>query len=345
MSALEQGLRDGCRVVVTGGAGFVGSHLAEVLLHRGCRVTVIDNLSTGRFDNIRHLRDHAGFSFAIDSIANEAVLDHLVRDCDLVFHLASVVGVELIIRDPVHVLEGNIFGSRAVLAAANRYRKPLLVTSTSEVYGKGTHVPFREHDDRLVGPTSRDRWSYATSKAAIEHLCLAYHRQMDLPVVIARLFNTVGPRQRGRYGMVIPRLVAQALAGETLTVYGDGLQQRCFCDVDDVVQALIGLGETPDAIGGVFNIGSTREVTILELAHMVLDACGQPAEDGRIRLVPYEEAYGPGFEDMHRRLPDIERIGSLLGWQPRISLEKTLERVVADQRDRGRARRPLPASV
>lgn len=330
-------LADGARALITGGAGFIGSHLAAALVARGCRVSVIDNLSTGRFENIRQLTLDAHFSFAIDSITNEAVLDHLVRDCDLIFHLASAVGVELIVADPVHVVESSIFGTRAVLAAANRYRKPVCITSSSEVYGKSDRVPFAEDDDLLLGPTSKGRWSYATSKAAIEHLSLAYHRQMDLPVTVVRLFNTVGPRQRGRYGMVVPRLVRQALAGEPLSVYGDGQQRRCFCDVTDVVDAMTTLVEHPGAVGGVFNVGSTHEVSILELAERILaqvaDHRGVPvaAHPSRIAFVPYEEAYGPGFEDMSRRLPSTDRIASLIGWQPRISLDETLRKVIEER--------------
>lgn len=334
-AAKARRLADGARVLITGGAGFIGSHLADALVARGCRVAVIDNLSTGRFENIRHLAQDAHFSFAIDSITNESVLDHLVQGCEVIFHLASAVGVELIVADPVHVLESNILGSRAVLAAANRYKKPILVTSTSEVYGKSERVPFAEDDDRVLGPTTKHRWSYATSKAAIEHLSLAYHRQMELPVVLARLFNTVGPRQRGRYGMVIPRFVRQALAGEPLTVYGDGEQRRCFCDVADVVIAMIGLMEHGGAIGRVFNIGATEEIRVRDLAILVRRAVatfrGQPlpdTEDG-IVFVPYDQAYGPGFEDMRRRLPDIRRIQELIGWRSETPLDATLEKVIA----------------
>jgi UDP-glucose 4-epimerase len=321
--------------LVTGGAGFIGSHLAEALLEKGDHVMVIDNLSTGRFDNIAHLTDHPHFRFAIDTITNEVVMDRLVSECDVIFHLAAAVGVELIVRDPVQVIETNILGTHAVLKVANRYRKKVLIASTSEIYGKTNHVPFVEDDDRLLGPTSKARWSYSTSKAVDEFLGLAYHRQMGLPVVIFRLFNTVGPRQTGQYGMVVPRFVEQALQGKPLTVYGDGQQTRCFCNVEDVVRAIIGLAECPDAAGQVFNVGSTEEVTILGLAEKVLqtvDTMGAQAptlrpQDERIRFVPYEEAYGAGFEDMRRRVPDVSRIKALIGWEPQLSLEETLQRV------------------
>lgn len=321
--------------LITGGAGFIGSHLAEALLEQGGHVMVIDDLSTGRFDNIAHLTDHPHFRFAIDTITNEVVMDRLVSECDVIFHLAAAVGVELIVRDPVRVIETNILGTHAVLKVANRYRKKVLVASTSEIYGKTNHIPFGEDDDRLLGPTSKARWSYSTSKAVDEFLGLAYHRQMGLPVVIFRLFNTVGPRQTGQYGMVVPRFVGQALRGKPLTVYGDGQQTRCFCNVQDVVRAIIGLAGCPEAAGQVFNVGSTEEVTILGLAEKVLHAVDtlgvQPptvrAQDERIMFVPYEEAYEAGFEDMRRRVPDVSKIKALTGWEPQLSLEETLRRV------------------
>nr|XP_061801970.1 uncharacterized protein LOC133593370 [Nerophis lumbriciformis] len=329
-------LAAGRRVLVTGGAGFLGSHLVEALLERGCRVAVIDDLSTGRFENIAHLEGHPRFTIAIDSITHEVVLDHLVRDADMVFHLAASVGVELVVQDPVHALEGNILGTRSVLSMCQRYRKKYLLTSTSEVYGKSDAVPFSEGDDLMLGPTAKARWSYASSKVAAEHLSLAYHRQHGLPVVIVRLFNTVGPRQLGRYGMVIPRFVQQALAGEPLTVHGDGRQRRCFCHVSDAVRAILALAEHPDALGQVYNIGSTEEVSILELAQRVLGLVRPEADpEVAIRLLPYEKAYGPGFEDMRRRLPSIDKIASLVGWQPTIRLDETLRRVVEFQRQQG----------
>ncbi|RMD66902.1 NAD-dependent epimerase/dehydratase family protein, partial [Candidatus Parcubacteria bacterium] len=268
------------RALITGGAGFIGSHLAEHLLEHDHQVTIIDNLSTGRFDNIAHLTDHPRFQFAIDSITNEVVMDRLVSECDVIFHLAAAVGVELIVRDPVNVIETNILGTHAVLKVANRYRKKVLIASTSEIYGKNNQVPFREDDDRLLGPTTKARWSYSTSKAVDEFLGLAYHKQKDLPVIIFRLFNTVGPRQTGQYGMVVPRFVQQALAGQPLTVYGDGQQSRCFCDVADVVRAVTGLAEEPRAVGEVFNIGSNEEISILNLARKVLQLVAEEQRSG-----------------------------------------------------------------
>ena len=324
-------------ILITGGAGFIGSHLAEALLDRGHQVTVIDDLSTGRFENIAPLTDHPRFRFAIDTITNEGVMDRLASECDVIFHLAAAVGVELIVRDPVHVIETNILGTHAVLKVANRYRTKVLIASTSEIYGKNNQVPFCEGDDRLLGPTTKARWSYSTSKAVDELLGLAYHRQMGLPVVIFRLFNTVGPRQTGQYGMVVPRFVEQALAGEPITVYGDGQQTRCFCDVRDAVRAIIGLAECPEAVGQVFNVGSTEEITILELARKVLrtvdtlhvERSTLNEEGGRIVFVPYDQAYEEGFEDMRRRVPDISRIRRLLGWEPHWTLDETLKNIMA----------------
>ncbi len=310
--------------LITGGAGFIGSHLAEHLLESGHQVTVIDNLSTGRFENIAHLRGRLGFRFAIDDITNEIVLDRLASECNAIIHLAAAVGVDLVVRRPVHTIKDNVLGTEAVLRAAARYRAPVLIASTSEVYGKGSRVPFREDDDVVLGPTSRSRWGYAASKMLDEFLGLAYYRELGLPVIIVRLFNTVGPRQTGRYGMVVPRFIGQALRGEAITVYGDGKQSRCFCDVADVVLAVAGLIGHPQAPGRVFNVGSTEEVTIEELAQRVRAITGS---DSPIVYVPYEDAYAPGFEDMRRRVPDISRIQGLLDWRPRIPLDETLARI------------------
>ncbi len=314
------------RVLITGGAGFIGSHLAERLLDSGLEVAVLDDLSTGRFENIAHLVGRPGFSFAIDSITNAMVLDRLASESDAIVHLAAAVGVKLVVEQPVHTIETNIMGAEAVLKAAARYRAKVLIASTSEVYGKGIRTPFREDDDVVLGPTSRHRWAYAVSKMVDEFLALAYYQKYDLPVVIARLFNTVGPRQTGRYGMVIPRFVSQALAGEPITVYGDGSQTRCFCDVTDTVRALEALLMHPDAVGRVFNVGSTEEVSILELARKIKAITGSSSP---ITFVPYDQAYAPGFEDMERRVPDTTRIRTLTGWQPQYNLEAILQRVAA----------------
>ncbi len=318
-------------ILVTGGAGFIGSHLCEAMVHQGYRVVAIDDLSTGRLENIQHLRPLPSFQFVRETINNAQVLDRLTSEADIVIHLAAAVGVKLIVEDPVHTILTNIMGTEAVLATANRYGCKVLIASTSEVYGKGVKVPFSEEDDRLMGSTTHSRWAYATSKAVDEFLGLAYGRQFGLPVVIMRLFNTVGPRQTGRYGMVVPRFVRRALRDEPLQVYGDGQQSRCFADVQDVVDAIIKLAEHPQAVGEVFNIGSTREITIYELAQKVIELSGSRSS---IELVPYDEAYAPGFEDMRRRVPSIEKIGKLIGYKPRYTLEDTLKRVIEFERNR-----------
>jgi len=314
------------RALITGGAGFIGSHLAEALLARGEEVTIIDDLSTGRFENIEHLKDHPRFHFAIETITNQTVMDRLVSECNLIFHLAAAVGVELIISRPVHVIETNILGTEMVLRTANRYRRKVFLASTSEVYGKSDEVPFREDADRVLGPTTRNRWSYSCSKAVDEFLALAYWKEKGLPVVIFRLFNTVGPRQTGRYGMVVPRFVHQALGGEPITVYGDGQQSRCFTDVEDVVRGIVALAEHPGAVGEVFNVGSGEEVTIEKLAWRVKQVTGSLSE---VVYIPYDEAYEAGFEDMRRRVPDLTKIHALVGYEPRVPLDETLQRIVA----------------
>jgi UDP-glucose 4-epimerase len=331
-------------VLVTGGAGFIGSHLAEALLAAGRQVTIIDDLSTGRFENIAHLAGQPRFRFAIETIANEAVMDRLASECDLIFHLAAAVGVKLIVDRPVHTIETNIMGTEVVLKVALRYRARVLLASSSEVYGKGLAVPFREDDDIVLGPTSSSRWAYAASKMVDEFLALAYQREQGLPVTVVRLFNTIGPRQTGRYGMVIPRFVQQALQGQPLTVFGDGQQTRCFMHVSDAVQALLALAGCQPAIGQVFNAGSVEEISILDLARRVLDEVearrgapppadpepGGQARDGaaRIRLIPYEQAYAQGFDDMRRRVPDIAKIRRFTGWAPRMDLSATLREVI-----------------
>jgi UDP-glucose 4-epimerase len=318
--------------LITGGAGFIGSHLAESLLRQGQRVTIIDNLSTGHIGNVSHLRNNPDFSLVIDTITHDLVMDRLVGECDTIFHLAAAVGVQLIVKDPVRTIETNILGTHAVLQAAARYRKKTVLISTSEIYGKGVKVPFAEDDDRLLGPTTKERWSYADSKAIDEYLGLAYYKQHELPVVITRLFNTVGPRQTGQYGMVIPRFVTQALQGQALTVYGDGRQTRCFCNVRDTVRALIALGASEQAVGEVFNVGSTGEISILDLARMILKQCG--GDPTRICFIPYDQAYEPGFEDMQRRMPDIQKIRNMIGWTPEITLAETLDEIIRYHREK-----------
>jgi UDP-glucose 4-epimerase len=313
-------------MLITGGAGFIGSHLAEALLAQGCRVTAVDNLSTGQYAHVAPLAEHPRFQFVYETVANETVMDRLVSECDVIFHLAAAVGVELIVKDPVRTLETNIDGTQVVLRLARRYRRKVLLASTSEVYGKSAVLPFREDADRLMGPTTRSRWSYAESKAIDEFLGLAYHKQFDLPVVICRFFNTVGPRQTGSYGMVIPRLVSQALAGEPLTVYGDGRQSRCFCNVRDTVRAVAALAEASGAVGEIFNVGSQEEITIGALAERVLARTGSRSE---IVIIPYEQAYEKGFEDMQRRVPALDKIKAAIGWQPQIALDTTLDEVIA----------------
>lgn len=319
------------RALITGGCGFIGSHLAEALLGRGDDVTVVDDLSTGQFDNIVHLAGRPGFHFAIETITNETVMDRLVSECDIIYHLAAAVGVELIVSDPVRVIETNIQGAEVILRIGARYRKQVMIASSSEVYGKSEEVPFREDADRLLGPTTRSRWSYACSKAMDEFLALAYAKRYALPVVIMRFFNTVGPRQTGRYGMVVPRFVRQALLNQPLTVYGDGMQSRCFTYVGDVVRAVVGLASTPAALGQVYNIGSQEEVTIAALARRTIDLAGSQST---ITFIPYDQAYEEGFEDMRRRVPDISRIRHTIGWEPAIDLDGILTRVIADMRER-----------
>ncbi len=311
--------------LITGGAGFIGSHLADQLLREGHYVSVLDNLSTGSIRNIAHLKGNPRFRYTIDTVTNEPLLAELVDECDVVFHLAAAVGVKLIVEAPVHTIETNVHGTEVVLTHANKKKKLVLVASTSEVYGKSTSVPFREDDDLVMGPTPKHRWAYACSKAIDEFLALAYWKEKKLPVVIARLFNTVGPRQTGQYGMVIPNFVRQALAGYPITVFGDGSQTRSFTYVGDVVCALVGLVKEPMAVGQVFNIGNGEEISIRALAERVKALTGSSSE---IVTVPYEQAYEAGFEDMPRRVPDISKIHALIGYQPRVQLDEILTRVI-----------------
>lgn len=314
------------RVLITGGAGFIGSHLADAYLQRGDNVLVIDDLSTGTIENIRHLKDHPRFHYTIDSVHNQPVTAELVDQCDVVVHLAAAVGVKLIVESPVRTIETNVRGTEVVLALANKKQKRVLIASTSEVYGLSTDVPFQEDGNLVMGATTKGRWSYACSKAIDEFLALAYWREKKLPTTIVRLFNTVGPRQTGRYGMVIPTFVKQALAGRPITVYGNGKQTRCFGYVGDVVGALIKLMDRADSVGQVFNIGSNEEISILELAKKVKELA---RSDSEIVFVPYDEAYEEGFEDMPRRVPNITKIKNLVGFSPAMSLEGILQSVIS----------------
>jgi len=313
------------RVLITGGAGFIGSHLSEALLERGDEVFILDNLSTGSIHNVVHLKANPRFHYTIDTVANEPVVAELVDRCDIVVHLAAAVGVKLIVEQPVHTIETNVHGTEVVLKHANKKKKLVLVASTSEVYGKSTEVPFHEDADLVLGATTKHRWAYACSKMIDEFLALAYWKERKLPVIVVRLFNTVGPRQTGQYGMVIPNFVRQALAGQPITVFGDGTQSRSFTYVGDVVKAMVALIDEPRAIGQVFNIGNGNEITIGQLAAKVKKMTGSSSE---IVLIPYDKAYEAGFEDMPRRVPDISRIQTLVGYKPTVELDETLTRVI-----------------
>ena len=321
------------RVLITGGAGFIGSHLSEAYLQRGDEVFVIDDLSTGSIENIRHLKDHPRFHYTIDSIHNQPVTAELVDQCDVIFHLAAAVGVKLIVESPVRTIENNVHGTEVVLSLANKKKKKVLVASTSEVYGLSTEVPFREDGNLVMGATNKGRWSYACSKAIDEFLALAYWREKKLPTIVVRLFNTVGPRQTGQYGMVIPTFVKQALAGRAITVYGSGKQSRCFCYVGDVVGALVKLMDADDSVGEVFNIGSNQEISILDLAKRVKDLTRSESE---IVFVPYDEAYEEGFEDMPRRIPDTSKVDKLVGFKPEKRLDEILQAVIEFHSDSSR---------
>jgi UDP-glucose 4-epimerase len=316
------------RILITGGAGFVGSHLSDELLARGHFVSVLDDLSTGAIDNIRHLKHHPRFDYAVGSCHERRLVAEMVDSADIVYHLAAAVGVELIVESPVRTIETNIHAAEVVLNAASKKKKPVFVASTSEVYGKSTAIPFQEDGDLVLGPTFKGRWSYACSKAIDEFLALAYWKERGLPTVIGRMFNTVGPRQTGRYGMVVPNLVGQAIAGKPLTVFGDGTQSRCFCHVHDVVRALADLMEREDLYGEIFNIGTQTEITITGLAEKVREVVGSTSD---IVYVPYDVAYEPGFEDMHRRVPDITKVRDVIGWEPRKSLDEIVVDVKAHQ--------------
>src|SRR3954447_15576275 len=317
------------RVLITGGAGFVGSHLAEALLERGDEVFILDNLSTGSFENVVHLKGHPRFHYTIDSVTNEPVLAELIDLCDIVVHLAAAVGVKLIVEQPVHTIETNVHGTEVVLKIANKKKKLVLIASTSEVYGKSLEVPFREDADLVLGGTTKHRWAYACSKMIDEFLALAYWKERKLPVIVVRLFNTVGPRQTGQYGMVIPNFVRQALAGQPITVFGDGTQSRSFTYVGDVVRAMVALINEPRAVGQVFNIGNGREISIADLAARIKDMTGSASS---IVKIPYDQAYEAGFEDMPRRVPDIAKIRALIGYAPTVELDEILGRVIESLR-------------
>ena len=319
------------RVLITGGAGFIGSHLADAYLHRGDHVYVIDDLSTGKIENIQHLKGQSRFNYTIDTVHNQPVTAELVDQCDVIFHLAAAVGVKLIVESPVRTIETNVRGTEVVLNIANKKKKKVLVASTSEVYGLSSDVPFREDGNLVMGATTKGRWSYACSKAIDEFLALAYWREKKLPTIIVRLFNTVGPRQTGQYGMVIPTFVKQALAGRPITVYGDGNQSRCFGYVGDIVGALVKLMDHNDAVGQVFNIGSNQEISILKLAERVKELT---QSDSDIVFIPYDEAYEEGFEDMPRRVPDISKISALVDFRPEMSLDGILKSVIDYQSGR-----------
>ena len=311
--------------LITGGAGFIGSHLSELLLKKGKTVAIIDNLSTGSIDNIRHLLSDKNFTFARADIGNELVLDRLSSKSDIIIHLAAAVGVKLIVEEPVRTIETNVNGTEVVLKSALRYGCKVLLASTSEVYGKGITIPFSEEDDILLGPTKKNRWAYAASKMLDEFLGLAYHDEFGLDVTIARFFNTVGPRQTGTYGMVIPTFVNQAFKNENITIFGDGSQSRCFCDVRDVIRAVEGLADSEESNGQVFNVGSSFEISMVDLAKTILELTKSNSE---LEFIPYEKVYNSGFEDMQRRVPDTKKIESLINWRPEISFHVVLNDII-----------------
>ena len=329
------------RYLITGGAGFIGSHLAERLLDRGDHVALLDNLSTGSMENIRHLKSNQRMEYHLDAIENRQLVAELVDDADVVVHLAAAVGVRLIVESPVRTIETNVNGTQIILEAAEKKRKLVLTASTSEVYGKSTQVPFQEEADLVLGPTTKGRWSYAASKALDEFLALSYWRERKVPVIVVRLFNTVGPRQTGRYGMVLPNFVKQALDNAPITVYGSGTQSRCFCDVRDTVQALMRLMDTDRSVGEVVNIGNTEEISIGDLAHTVRE---RTASSSPITYVPYDQAYEPGFEDMMRRVPSVEKLHALTGFRPQTKLGEIIDRVALHLSEKKTASRPREVS-
>ena len=313
------------KVLITGGAGFIGSHLADALLERGDEVFIIDDLSTGSVENIEHLQSNPQFHYFFDTILNRFLMAELIDRADTIFHLAAAVGVKLIVESPVRTIETNVKGTEVVLELASKKKKTVLIASSSEVYGKSSQVPFREDDDLVLGSTDKGRWSYACSKALDEFLALAYWKEKKCPTIVMRFFNTVGPRQTGRYGMVLPRFVSQALSGQPITVYGEGTQSRCLTWVGDVVDALIQLAHSPEAIGEIFNVGGTEEMSIRDLAYLVKQVTKSKSE---VIFVPYDQAYEKGFEDMDRRVPSIEKIHSLIGYKPTLDVVGITTRVV-----------------
>ena len=320
------------RALITGGAGFIGSHLAEALLDGGHEVDIIDNLSTGSIRNVGHLKSNPRFNYVVDTLTNEPLLAELIDRNDVIFHFAAAVGVKLIVEQPVHTIETNVHGTEVVLKHANKKKKKVVIASTSEVYGKSADVPFREDADLVMGATVKHRWAYACSKAIDEFLALAYYKERNLPVIIVRFFNTVGPRQTGQYGMVLPSFVRQALSGEPITVFGDGTQSRSFTYVGDVVECLMKLVNEPKAVGQVFNIGNKHEVTILHLAEIVKSLTGSAS---RIEFVPYDKAYEEGFEDMPRRVPDLTKVTQLVGYEPKVQLNEIITKVIEYFRAQG----------
>jgi UDP-glucose 4-epimerase len=312
------------KILITGGAGFIGSHLADKLIAQGHEITVIDDLSTGRYSNVAHLEDTPNFRLIIDTVLNEKLMEELIRETDRVYHMASAVGVRLIMERPVKTIETIFRGTDVVLGFCSRYRKRVLIPSTSEVYGKGASIPFKEDDDLLTGATDKHRWAYACAKTLDEFLALAHWKETRLPVVVVRLFNTVGPRQTGQYGMVVPRFVHSAIKNEPITVHGDGTQARCFGHVSDVIEGLVKVLETPHCFGKVINLGNSEETSIKELAEKAIALTGSTSE---VHYIPYEEAYGEGFEDMQRRVPSLDKAKELIGYQPTRSLETIINDV------------------
>lgn len=322
------------KILITGGAGFIGSHLSEMLLDKGEHVDVIDDLSTGRYENIAHLVGDKKFRFIVDTILNVSTLERLVQECEVIFHLAASVGVKRIVEKPVNTIETNVLGTHAVLSLAAKYNRKVILFSTSEVYGKNPKLPYRESDDCVFGSTLKSRWSYGCTKALDEFLGLAYHKEQGLPIVIVRVFNVIGPRQTGYYGMVVPTFIQQALRNMPITVYGDGQQSRCFAYVEDLIEALIELVNKNEAVGGIFNIGSTEEITIEKLAKKIKKKAGSRSE---IVFIPYEQAYEEGFEDMIKRKPDISKMTRLTGFRPRTRLDKALDIIILHERKMGRS--------